>query len=91
MRNPVTPFAIAYPAPWRIQDREIVDANGDHVNDFDSDDPDEVEFHRGVVEAVNTHAAYTKRRSNISRTSKALMFFVVALWVIAILLGRMLP
>lgn len=52
----VTPFAEAYPAPWRLGDREVVDRDGCNVQDFD-DGPDEVEFWRGIVEAVNTSAA----------------------------------
>lgn len=51
----VTPFAKAYPAPWRIQDVEVVDRHGCNVEDF-NDDPDEREFWRGVVEAVNRAA-----------------------------------
>lgn len=52
MSRQVTPFAQAYPAPWRLGDREVVDRDGCNVQDFD-DDADTVEFWRGVVEAVN--------------------------------------
>lgn len=52
----VTPFLEAYPTPWRLADREIVDRDGCNVQDFD-DDADTVEFWRGVVEAVNAHHA----------------------------------
>ncbi len=51
-----TPFAAAYPLPWRLGDREVVDRDGCNVQDFD-DDPDEREFWRGVVAAVNATAA----------------------------------
>lgn len=47
------PFAQAYPAPWRIQGTEVVDAHGCNVQGF-NDDPDEMEFWRGVVDAVNS-------------------------------------
>lgn len=56
MANPVTPFALCYPAPWRLQGAEVVDRDGCHVHGFDDDDPDHVEFWRGVVEAVNRSA-----------------------------------
>lgn len=56
MANPVTPFALCYPAPWRLQGAEVVDRDGCHVHGFDDDDPDHVEFWRGVVEAVNAAA-----------------------------------
>lgn len=55
MATPVTPFALCYPAPWRLQDREVVDRDGFHVHGFEND-PDEIEFWRGVVEAVNASA-----------------------------------
>lgn len=54
----VTPFCEAYPTPWRLADREVVDRDGCNVQDFD-DDPDTVEFWRCVVEAVNEAATDT--------------------------------
>ena len=58
MAIPVTPFALRFlqfrcPAPWRLQGAEVIDRNGSHVYAFDEGDPDEVEFWRGSVEAVN--------------------------------------
>lgn len=50
--RPVTPFSVAYPTPWRLGRGEVVDRDGCNIQDFD-DDPDTVEFWRGVVEAVN--------------------------------------
>lgn len=55
-QKPVAPFATAYPAPWRIQQVEVVDRDGSYILDF-NDHPDEREFWRGVVEAVNRPAA----------------------------------
>lgn len=52
----VTPFHDAYPTPWRLADREVVDCNGCNIQDFD-DDPDTIEFWRGIVDAVNAIAA----------------------------------
>ena len=52
----VTPFLEAYPTPWRVADREVVDRDGCNVQDFD-DDPDTVDFWRCVVDAVNAWAA----------------------------------
>lgn len=51
----VTPFHEAYPTPWRLVDREVVDRDGCNVHDFD-DDPDTIEFWRSVVDAVNAYA-----------------------------------
>lgn len=51
----VTPFSEAYPTPWRLADREVVDRDGCNVQDFD-DDPDTVQFWRCVVGAVNAAA-----------------------------------
>jgi hypothetical protein len=47
------PFDKAYPAPWRMQLDEVVDVDGCHINGFDSCDADEVEFWRGIIQAVN--------------------------------------
>lgn len=55
-KHVVTPFAKAYPAPWRIGDREIVDRDGCNVQDINDGDPDELEFWRGIVAAVNANA-----------------------------------
>lgn len=52
----VTPFQEAYPTPWRLADREVVDRDGCNVQDFD-DDPDTVEFWRCIVDAVNASAS----------------------------------
>ncbi|MCO5083052.1 MAG: hypothetical protein M9955_15525 [Rhizobiaceae bacterium] len=52
MTRAVVPFAVAYPAPWHLGDREVVDRDGCNVQDFD-DTPEDREFWRGVVEAVN--------------------------------------
>jgi hypothetical protein len=49
----IVPFSQAYPAPWRIQEREIVDRDGCNVQDINDSDPDELEFWRGIVAAVN--------------------------------------
>ena len=46
------PFLEAYPPPWQIRDREIVDRDGCNVHDIDMSS-EEVEFWRGVVDAVN--------------------------------------
>jgi hypothetical protein len=51
----VAPFHVVYPTPWRLADGEVVDRDGCNVQDFD-DDPDTVEFWRGVVDAVNATA-----------------------------------
>lgn len=48
-----TAFANAYPAPWRIQPGEVVDADGCNIQDIDTDDRDELAFWRGVVLAIN--------------------------------------
>ncbi len=56
MANPVTPFAQAYPAPWRIEIvgrmAEMTDASGRGLNWFEAR-PREIEFWQGVVNAVN--------------------------------------
>lgn len=48
-----TPFAKAYPAPWRILGDDVVDADGGTIRGFDVDNPDELAFWRGIVLAVN--------------------------------------
>ena len=63
-----TPFHEAYPAPWRIEGDDILDRDGCCVNSFESDDADEMEFWRGVVEAVNSSA----RIENAQRMARAL-------------------
>jgi len=49
---PPSRFVDVYPAPWRLADREVVDRDGCNVQDFD-DTPEDREFWRGVVDAVN--------------------------------------
>ena len=50
-------FIRAYPTPWRIDDREVVDADGCNVQDFAANTPEDREFWQCIVNAVNGAAA----------------------------------
>jgi hypothetical protein len=65
-----TPFHEAYPAPWRIQGAEIVDAEGCNVNHFEVEDAEELIFWQGVVDAVNF--ADVARRERVMQAARAL-------------------
>jgi hypothetical protein len=56
MSDAPAPFLEAYPAPWRIQGTEIVDADGCQVIGIEDDTPDDVVFWQGIVDAVNSSA-----------------------------------
>lgn len=67
----IASFATAYPAPWRLWDREVVDRDGCNVQEFD-DTPEDREFWRGVVEAVNAVTGAERRFPNPYSTDAGL-------------------
>ncbi len=65
----VIPFKEAYETPWRFSKcgQEILDRHNDHVTHVDLDDPDEREFWRGILVAVNAHHAMLAALKRITK------------------------
>lgn len=67
--TPLT-FREVYPAPWRIEGDDVLDADGDEVVCFDDEDAGEVAFWQGIIDAVN--AQDLARRARVIQAARAL-------------------
>lgn len=60
MSEKLVPFAEAYPAPWRMEGGEVIDAGGTSIMHFDGNDVREAIFVGGIIDAVNGVARVLK-------------------------------